>query len=190
LKGKHRVIKLVGALGTGSRVVLYGRSDAGDAPQHVGWIYETQTGMWTPMSLQGAPVVGGSPGLTAVWTGKEVILWGRADYGAPGGIAAGGILDPVSNRWRPMSLAGSIPYSHQAAWGDGRMFVWETYNKPGGIYDPDTDMWATMSMEGAPLVTMPGPVVLWIGSELLVWGFGTWEDIAGRLYRPTPKGKY
>jgi hypothetical protein len=169
---------------TGSRVIVLGQSSADAAPQLGGWMYEPATGDWTPISSLGAPT-GTAWWASAVWTGTDMIAWG-SDGSAP----AGGIFNPPSNTWRPVSLAGAVPgHSREVAWGDGRMFVWDESKQRGGIYDPDTDAWTSMSTAGAPPHMMPGPVVLWIGSELLVWGFAGGEDGAGRLYRPPPKGK-
>jgi hypothetical protein len=139
---------------------------------------------WTALSSAGAPSPRGS--VTAVWTGREMIVWG----GLPSvseGLAAGGRYDPTSDRWRTMAtLHGPSAGGNQyMIWTGKEALVWGVVGEvdlagKGSRYDPATDTWTPMSTEGAP--NGRGCAAAWTGDRMVVWG-GTKPD--GASYDPT-----
>ncbi len=101
------------------------------------------------------------PTHSAVWSGREIIVWG--------GKQAGGFRnDPLINTWRGMSADGG-PVKGAAVWADGEMIVWDGEARSGARYDPVSDLWRPMSTLNAPSPRMDYPLV-WTGTEMIVWG--------------------
>src|SRR4030095_10777271 len=116
---------------------------------------------------------------TAIWTGREMIVWGGAFTNT------GGRYDPATDSWRPTSTlnAPSARFGHRAVWTGSEMIVWagRTWGPPpigapdflntGGRYDPATDSWRPTSTLNAPR-PRSGHSAVWTGSEMIVWGGG------------------
>lgn len=137
-------------------------------------------------------------GATAVWTGREMVLWGGA--GCAGGECAAGnatpmsdgaAYNPVRDTWRriaasplrPRSDAGHVWTGREVLnWGGigttGRLFA------DGAAYNPVTDTWKAMA--ASPLTARADPSVAWTGREMLVWGgfAGTTFFADGAAYDP------
>jgi hypothetical protein len=141
--------------------------------------YDPSTDTWRPLPAAGAP----SPrdGHTAVWTGKEMLIWGgegRDAQGRPTYPSDGARYDPAADRWTPIRQAGE-PSPRNAAssvWTGREMLVWggtttSGMRNDGGRYDPAADTWRPLASIGAPAprVQFAGT---WTGDELLVWGGG------------------
>jgi len=96
---------------------------------------------------------------TAVWTGKEMIVWGGS--GANGDyLNTGARYNPTTDTWTPMSTAGApdVRGYHTAIWTSTEMIVWGGISgrellDSGGRYDPVTDTWTAMSAAKAPAGT-------------------------------------
>ncbi len=132
---------------------------------------------WTVMSPAGAPS-GPRMSASAIWTGKEMIVWGGYD-GRP--EATGGRYDPATDTWTPVStsVAPRARSGHVAVWTGKEMIVWGGYDGgsillSGGRYDPAADKWSPTSTDLAPANAgeLRG---IWTGSELIVWG--SQEDV-------------
>jgi hypothetical protein len=146
--------------------------------------------VWTPTALPPKEVGGGREAHTAVWTGKEMIVWGGA-FGS-NGVGRGGVYDPVSNTWRPTSIE-NLPSTylggHTAVWAGepvNRMLVYggnfPPFGGDGAMYDPEADRWTKIEVDGDPKVKPPIPVppnaprfrlyhsAVWTGEEMIVWG--------------------
>jgi hypothetical protein len=128
--------------------------------------WSTPQSEWTPQGRMEPAVV---------WTGRHVLVWGGATELLPGYLADGGVYDPTTDRWKPMSTVGapSGRYGTTAVWTGSRMLVWggrgdETAPLSGGAYDPENDRWTTLSSRGAPEVTFP--VAIFDGTNMIVWG--------------------
>jgi N-acetylneuraminic acid mutarotase len=117
---------------------------------------------------------------TAVWTGREMIVWGGSDdFGTF--FDDGARYDPSTDSWLPMSQVGapSGRVGHTAVWTGTEMIIWG-----GGAFDPDTgdpvwfndgyrynpssDMW-TRTSQPAP-AARTGHTVVWTGTQMIVWG--------------------
>ncbi len=132
-----------------------------------------QDNVWTPTSKVLAP----SP-LTnhvAVWTGTTMIVAG----------ASGGLYDPVTDSWRPMSGAGSGGGTSDivAVWTGEEMLVWG--GGSGSRYDPVNDTWTPMSSVGDP-APRAGHAAVWTGSRMIVWGgqVNLDDESTGGIYDP------
>ena len=100
-------------------------------------------------------------GHSAVWTGREMIVWG--------GKHAGGFrYDPLIDSWRSMSLEGA-PEKGSLIWADRVMIAWDGEERTGALYDPVTDNWRPMATMDAPSPRTDYPLV-WTGTELIIWG--------------------
>jgi hypothetical protein len=118
---------------------------------------------------------------SAVWTYAEMIVWGGgADHQF---YNDGGIYDPITDKWRAVSLEGapSGRWGHAAVWTGTEMIVWggrnaftpAQHHSDGAIFNPATNRWRPMSAEGAPSPRSQMAAV-WTGDELIVWG--GWSD--------------
>ncbi len=141
-----------------------------------GAIYDPATDQWRPISKENGP--SGRWGHAAVWTGREMIVWGGRSSFAPNEHKDDGALyDPQTNSWRPMStLNAPEPRSQLAAvWTGEEVLVWGGWTDGGAClatgasYNPRTDTWTSLPTEGAPIGRMD-PAYVWTGRELMIWG--------------------
>ena len=139
-------------------------------------------------SLPEAPIAGRlSPG--AVWTGKEMIVWGGATKEAARGpvpcntcTSDGAAYDPATRTWH--AIAKSPPGVQGGAsgvvWTRATMVVWAS-NSPDGpvgtaVYDPSTDSWRRLP--AGPLGRREGYSSVWTGKELIVVGGSLGDTLA------------
>ena len=138
------------------------------------------------MASAGAPS-GPRNGATAVWTGKEMVVWGGFTTRPE---ATGGRYDPVSDKWTPVStsVAPRPRANHLAVWTGSQMIIWggsdgTTTFGSGGRYDPVSDQWSAMSPTGAPELAAD-PRGVWTGTELIVWPGQITATAVGGRYDP------
>ena len=151
--------------------------------------YNPDTDSWASMTSGQAPAP--RTGHSAVWTGKEMIVWGG--WGQPRGKPSGFFNDgarynPALNSWTPISTnnAPAGRTNHIAVWTGREMLIWGgTPRDPGlgGRYDPVLDRWTTVSLAAAPL-TLGTPVGVWTGHDLFVWGSNSSVNRTGARYNP------
>jgi hypothetical protein len=110
----------------------------------------------------------------AVWTGREIVLWGGGfSYKTDGDESAGAAFHPQSGELRPLPSAPIRPrWWHTAVWTGEEMIVWggacgEHECRDGAAYDPQSDSWRRL-----PDAPMPGYAhsAIWTGEEMIVWG--------------------
>ncbi len=179
------------AVWTGSEMIVWGGfnySVPGTWYQS-GGRYNPASNSWRSTSLTNAP----SPrsNAAAVWSGKEMIIWGGF-FTASGGIFtypnSGGRYNPFSDSWIPTATAGA-PVGrtlHSGVWNGAELMVWGGYgNNPGttvfqdgGRYNPTTDGWSAIPAAGAPAARQNHAAV-WSGSELIIHGG---DDSAGIFF--------
>ncbi len=133
-------------------------------------------GAVTAVSTEGATVA--DAGMTAVWSGSEVLHFGGVDtveYQDPG---PGHRYDPATDEWSTVSwLNAPIGHlGHSAVWTGSEMIVWggiggiaSERQDTGARYDPVTDRWTPVSTVNAPSARS-SHVGVWTGSRMLVWG--------------------
>ena len=128
-------------------------------------------------------------GHSAVWTGREMVVWGGVTASGAA-TATGGRYDPASDTWRATSVtaAPSARVGHRAVWTGSAMIVWggadtnQYTTNTGGRYDPIANSWSPTSTSGAPSPRSSFTAV-WTGSEMVVWGGGDEYQTGGR-YNP------
>jgi hypothetical protein len=173
------------AVWTGGRMIVWGGQEFFQSQTLVdtGGRYDPVTDTWTSTSTMGAPSARDRH--TAVWTGREMVVWGG------GGSATGGRYDPEADAWAATSTtnAPSASGAHAAVWTGGLMLVWGGgYQNTGGLYEPETDTWLPTATTNAP-AGRSRHTGIWTGSRMVVWGGeGPWEFEfdSGGLYCPCP----
>ena len=125
---------------------------------------------WQP--LPKAPIAGRF-GAAAVWTGKEMIVWGGYSHGEEAGDGAA--YNPATRTWRaiapaPAGVQGGAGTG--VAWTGDKMVVWAS-NSPDGpagaaVYEPGGDTWRRLP--AGPLGRRELYSSVWTGKELLVIG--------------------
>ena len=165
-----------GSVWTGAEMIVWG----GWIPCYTGCTYLTSGGKYNPLTdtWQNISIVNAPPGTrepSAIWTGKEMIVWGGADN--PAYENFGGKYNPSTNTWSPTSMinAPSGRAAHTAVWTDTEMIVWggtqghDPYLNTGGIYDPVTNSWSSTSLTNAP-AGKGWHTAVWTGVEMIIWG--------------------
>src|SRR6266542_2395536 len=138
--------------------------------------HESDGGAWREISIDTADL-GPRFGHTAVWTGKEMLVWGGRTAAGP--LGDGARFDPHTSRWRPISRAGAPwpRWGHTAIWTGAEMLLWGGVNlgasgsgfADGAAYSPATDAWRPLPATGAPSGRW-AHAATWTGHEMLVWG--------------------
>ncbi len=127
--------------------------------KNVAAAYDPASGTWRelprPLGDTADPVA-----RTAVWTGKETLLWGAFKATA---------YDPQSNRWR---LLPPAPTGHgMAIWTGHEMIGWgggccgDAWSD-GSAYDPAANSWRKLAP--SPLAPSQHPLAAWTGRRLIV----------------------
>jgi hypothetical protein len=194
------------AVWSGTEMIVCGRSynEVTGSYEISGGRYNPVTNTWATISSTGAPQF--SYIHTAVWTGTEMIAFGRVyseitnseEFG-------GGRYNPVTDTWTTISSTNSPRFYQDSSYSDGSYAaVWtgtETFffasseyinyaqgytNIIGIRYNPATDTWATISSTGSPKVS--GAMgACWTGSEIIVAGSDTsyaGYGVEGARYNP------
>jgi N-acetylneuraminic acid mutarotase len=183
--------RLFSVVWTGNRMIVWGGyiEPPGQFPQYLstGEIYDPSSDTWTPTATEGAP--SGLEGHTAVWTGREMIVWSGGD---------GGRYNPSTDTWSAMAPT-SQRWGHVAVWTGSTMVIWGGWHYvpcpycPGGRnfeylntgerYDPVRNVWIGMSSAGAPYL-VSDLLTAWTGHFMLVLDNGGTRN-AGGLYDPS-----
>ena len=159
-----------------------------------GGIYDPMKDQWRWVSETNAP--SGRWGHAAVWTGREMIVWGgRSNFAARDSRNDGALYNPETDAWRRMSVDGAPTSRSQmaAVWTGEELIVWGgmgdggEYFANGASYNARTDTWTALPAENAPEGRME-PAFVWTGRELVVWGGllqgGTRSSGTGGRYNP------
>jgi N-acetylneuraminic acid mutarotase len=149
-------------LPTGTPILSYG----------TGGSYDPSTDNWTATRISSAPSARNEH--TALWTGKEMIVWGGFDSITH--LNTGARYNPATNSWTATSTsnAPNARSLHTAVWAGSEMIVWgghdfSTLFNTGGRYDPGADNWTPTSTGNVPAARYEHTAV-WTGSEMIVWG--------------------
>jgi hypothetical protein len=123
-------------------------------------------------------------GQTSVWTGRQLIVFGRRPEINPS-VDVAEAYDPARNAWRRLSPPkgpGYVP-GYQSVWTGSQMLVFGAFHSVA--YTPSTDTWRTLPKG------VPGGIVVWTGREAIGWGGGCCGDAwsNGAAYDPTT-GRY
>ena len=168
------------AVWTGTEMIIWGGSYYDGAANHMfanGARYNAASNAWTTINTNGAP----SPrNPAAVWTGREMIIWGGSDTVNQGGLGNGARYDPSTDSWSAMSTNGapSPRTGHTATWTGNELIIWGGLTYSGGNYvtlgdgaryDPLGDTWAPMASNSV-VATRYNHTGIWTGGRVIVWG--------------------
>lgn len=131
-------------------------------------------------------------GLSSVWTGKEMLLFGHVTRRAKDGAVLGRVdvaaaYDPASNTWRrlpsPAPANGFMDTS--AVWTGTEMLVWGQGTRVA--FNPLTNRWRKLPSSKLLAVHDGFKLVVWTGREMIGWGGGCCGDAFddGVAYNPT-----
>jgi N-acetylneuraminic acid mutarotase len=172
---------------TGAEMIVWGGLSAtfvDSSAVNSGGVYTAATDSWVPTSVgPGAPSARYQQ--AAVWTGREMIIWGGR--GAAGPLSSGARYNPGSDAWTPTSNGANVPSPQErplAVWTGTMMIVFGDATYRGARYRPSTDSWLPTSVGPATPTVKPNRAAVWTGSEMLVYAGGDSGGIE------TPGGRY
>jgi N-acetylneuraminic acid mutarotase len=132
-----------------------------------------------------------SEGLTSVWTGRQMLLFGRVDtLGAAGSVAkrvnVATAYDSRTNTWRRLPALGPTHsfMEMSSVWTGKEMLVWGQGTH--AAFNPATSRWR--QLPGSRLLAIHDgfTLVVWTGREMIGWGGGCCGDAFsdGVAYNP------
>jgi Immunoglobulin-like domain of bacterial spore germination len=126
--------------------------------------------------LPAAPSPTPSALAVSVWTGRQMVIFGRAYPKPPTGIDVAAAYTPASNTWRRLTPlkgpAGNFQGEYRAVWTGKEMLVLGPDDFQA--YNPVSNRWRRPA---APPTGVDGAgLVLWTGKELIDWGGGCCGD--------------
>lgn len=150
---------------TGHRLIVFGRVTTSSGVEtsrvHVAAAYDPAAAKWT--ELPSPPAwADGIYGYSAVWTGKEMLVWGQ-------GLRAA--FDPATNRWRPLPDAPALDGAATVVWTGRELIGWgggccgEAW-ADGVAYNPSTNSWRKLPR--SPVHGDQNPVGAWTGRQLIL----------------------
>jgi N-acetylneuraminic acid mutarotase len=168
---------------TGREMIVWGGLLEGEQRSTAtGGRYNPETRKWTLLPTAGAPEP--ARGHSAIWTGREMLVWGGAILeGSPPvnvGTNAGGIYSPEQDRWRPLPGTSKVEgrLNHVAAWTEDELIIWGGGDQrkgclsSGGCFNPQTGGWRPIPQDGSPSGRSMATAV-WTGDGLLIYGGST-----------------
>lgn len=163
------------AVWTGSEMIIWGgfSYSAPSAALDTGARYYPATDSWSATRMVNVPAA--RDHLGAVWTGREMIVWGG--YANGNDLNTGGRYNPAADSWTPTNTA-TAPLGRESfstVWTGSKMIVWGGVGcgsncvlNSGGRYDPTTDTWTPTNAANAPSPRFHHAAV-WSGNEMIVW---------------------
>src|SRR5688572_7268942 len=121
---------------------------------------------------------GGRVGHTAVWTGREMVVWGGTGDLEADPVTDGAAFDPAAGTWRKLPAAPISPrFDPQAFWTGSEVVVFggaSVHEGPladGAAWNPASNAWRPIAVP--PTGIRDAAVVAWAGDRLVVWGGAT-----------------
>jgi N-acetylneuraminic acid mutarotase len=135
------------------------------------------------------PPVAFSQGPAGVWTGRRLVLFGRASVtardarGNPYSVRsfdAAASYEPATDRWTRLSPPHGPQYvpGYDAVWTGRELLAFGAFHSVA--YEPQTNAWRELRR------SIPGGLVAWTGREAIGWGGGCCGDarVDGAAYDP------
>ena len=124
---------------------------------------------------------------TSVWTGRQVIVFGRSPQTNPSGDVAEA-YDPNAHSWKRLSppKGPDFTYGYASVWTGTEMLAFGSFHS--AAYNPATGRWRELRRPSTvPGGIFPGGIVVWTGREAIGWGGGCCGDAwsNGAAYNPT-----
>ncbi len=151
------------AIWTGDSMIIWGgyKRNPGKPPDllNTGWsLNPVGGGVWTRLTNM-APLSARTHQV-AVWTGKEMIVWGGSKAPSSSLLNDGAAYNPTTDTWRPMTTnnAPSPRRDQFALWTGTQMLIWGGGDFPsgGGAYDPVADTWTPITDNMASIPSIDG----------------------------------
>ncbi len=175
---------------TGRELLVWGgQSGPHDAVVHGdGAAYDPVRRVWR--ELPSAPLTPRTAA-AAVWTGRELIVWGGYDPLDSGGLHVAGdgaAYDPARQAWRRLPPAPlSARADATAVWTGREVLVvggipavrtdQDRGFTDGAAYDPARDTWRRLAPSPQPRGSLMAQHLVWTGTRLLVWS--DWRQTLG-----------
>jgi Kelch motif len=169
----------------GHELIVAGGYQRGQGALRGAAAYDPPSGLWRRLRPMPRPRYDAM----AVWDGRELLVLGG--YRAPGTAPAsrGMAYNPATNRWRLLAPMGYGRVHFTAVWTGRRVLVWGgttgrdgTAVPPHGeAYNPATNAWSALPQ--APLHGRSGPLSVWTGHQMVVWGGDGYLD--GAAFTPS-----
>ena len=176
---------------TGTKMIVWGGrfNDGTDHFLNDGAVFDPVANTWSPLPFTGAPTARCEH--TAVWSGKEMIIWGgRSQNGNARIYPSDGASYDTTSGWKAISTIGApvTRARHTAVWTGDQMLIWGGDHagdgNVGGCYDLAADRWTPMNTNGAPS-PRTGHTAVWTGTQMVVWGGGDNDPYTdGARYNP------
>ena len=137
-------------------------------------------------SLPPAPITPDYNWRTSVWTGKQMLVYGRDQVGTSRTNVAAA-YDPATRHWRklspPQQQTTGFMEIH-SVWTGKEMLVWGQGTRLA--YNPSTDTWRQLPFSHWLSIHDGFGAVVWDGKEMLGWGGGCCGDAFddGVAYNP------
>lgn len=149
------------------------------------WSLRLGEAAWTPLPPAPLPASAAQPAqgsavarasVHSIWTQREWLLMGTS-YGAGGVVDVGLAFDPVSSVWRQIDPGPLRDSGTGMAWS-GREILAFGPDQALSRYDVSTDAWSAGNAGPLPLTSAQrgAPIVVWAGSQLVVWGGARQRD--------------
>lgn len=158
------------AVWTGQELIIFegapiGQAAAAAAQDIDGAAYDPESDTWRQIAP--API-NPRTGHAAVWTGKEMVVFGGSRTLRFGASVA--LYDPAADTWR-MSSESPLDWAFglvAAVWTGTKVVIWSgTGPADVAAYDPEADTWELLP--GSP-VGMRSASALWTGQEMVLLG--------------------
>jgi N-acetylneuraminic acid mutarotase len=132
-----------------------------------GAAYDPASDRWIPMA---SSPLKGRVGHVAVWTGREMLVWGGATLKESNfAFDDGAAYNPMTDTWRSIGVAPIHAGARfTAVWTGKQMLVWGGPRGEGAAYDPASNRWSVLPKSPLPTITTPSSV--WTGRLMLIWG--------------------
>jgi len=121
------------AVWTGSEMIVWGGIPQTGGNLNTGDRFDPSGNAWHPVAVD-AMTPSSRSGHSAVWTGREMLVWGGSSS-ITNEVGNGGAYDPVANSWLSIPEANGGPSArtrHTAVWTGTDMIVWGGQTSAGG----------------------------------------------------------
>src|SRR5919198_5584731 len=129
-------------------------------------------GSWRP--LPKAPITPNDGGLASVWTGRQMVVFGRSATIKQGAhfnrVNVAAAYDPATRAWRRLSPPRPTPsfMDNDAVWTGKEVLVWGQGTRLA--YNPRTNRWRRLPSSPLLAIHDGHGIVVWTGREMIGWG--------------------
>ncbi len=156
-----------------------------------GGIYIPSSKSWVNIPSPRVQIFSPRKGHVAVWTGKEMLVWGgRNEFNQ---MNDGAAYNPSTDKWRQLSAEHDLGLrsGHTAVWTGNEMLIWGGEGKDGkfgdgAAYNPESNEWRQLNSDGRP-TSRSGHTAVWSGTEMLIFGGQAEGGTSGNGYAYNPQ---